>query len=102
MLPHQSPQEVTFWLLHVVIDMFWRQWQGKGQSRMYDYYGNRGDADEYTGPFHAQLTDKLRYFNLIPDVTVRDVMDPQGDVLCYRVSGQSWQRCHKVACASDC
>lgn len=84
-----SPNDPFFFMHHVQIDYLWRQWQAADpDKRLSDYYGNLGNADEYDGPFDATLNDDLRYFNLIPDIKVRDVMNSQGGTLCYKVSAQ--------------
>lgn len=89
----QSPNDALFFLHHVRIDYLWRVWQqANPQHRLMDYYGNRANADEYDGPFKAQLTDKLRYYNLIPDMRVSDVMNAQGFTLCYVVSIRRWKK----------
>lgn len=82
-----SPNDPFFFMHHVKIDSLWRQWQAASpQNRLTDYYGNLGNADDYDGPFRANLNDNLRYFNLIPDMKVRDVMNIQGGTFCYKVS----------------
>jgi tyrosinase len=86
----ESPNDALFFLHHVRIDYLWRTWQAANpQHRLMDYSGNLANADEYDGPFKASLDDKLRYYNLIPDLRVSDVMNMQGGTLCYKVSLQS-------------
>jgi hypothetical protein len=84
--PNSSPQSPFFFPHHVFVDCIYRHWQSLGKDkRVKDYYGNLGDADEDDGPFKASLSDPLRMHGLDVDVTVADVMNAQGDILCYKV-----------------
>ena len=84
--PNSSPQSPFFFLHHYFLDCLYRQWQALDpNNRLSDYYGNLGDADQVDGPFRAKLTDVLHMHGLALDLTVADVIDAQGGVLCYEV-----------------
>ncbi|CAE6423116.1 unnamed protein product [Rhizoctonia solani] len=87
-----SPDDPLFFLHHNNVDRLWALWQGRDQQRLADYAGNtmQGQA----------LTDKSRYPTAslndtidigmaslgYPTVKVRDLMDTQSSLLCYKAS----------------
>ncbi|KAJ3221876.1 hypothetical protein HDU81_010275 [Chytriomyces hyalinus] len=73
-----SPNDPIFWLHHGFVDKYWYRWQSQCPQFKFDYTGvlKRQDA---TG-----LTDSSPYANLDSwPFTVQQMMDVQGDTLCY-------------------
>ncbi|KAJ3405359.1 hypothetical protein HDU80_001497 [Chytriomyces hyalinus] len=73
-----SPNDPIFWLHHGFVDKYWFRWQSQCPQFKFDYTGvlKRQDA---TG-----LTDSSPYANLDSwPFTVQQMMDVQGDTLCY-------------------
>jgi tyrosinase len=78
--PISSPGDPLFYLHHTFLDRVWWQWQEKNlPARLTDIAG-------YTtpnGPVNATLDDELNMFGVIPNATIRDVMDIRGPLLCF-------------------
>jgi tyrosinase len=73
-----SPSDPIFYLHHGFIDRNWLNWQNaKKDSRLYQINGN-----EVIGV--TTLDTPLYSSGVLPDVTVRDVMDTAGGYLCYK------------------
>ena len=70
-----------FFLHHAQLDRLWWQWQQENlTSRLKDYSGKH----MFNSTGEASLSDALMFAGFTEDKTVLDVMDTQGDVLCYR------------------
>lgn len=70
-----------FFLHHGQIDRLWWSWQTYSGDRFLQYNGPaRNDTDE-----PGALTDLLEYGSYLPlNPSVGDIMDTDGDLLCYR------------------
>ncbi|KAB5593710.1 hypothetical protein CTheo_2893 [Ceratobasidium theobromae] len=84
-----SPDDPLFFEHHNNVDRIWALWQGRNATRLQDYNGNTvQNQDMNDGTLYplAKLDDKISLGGLqgMPDVTVRDLMDTQGGVLCYK------------------
>ncbi|KAK4233363.1 hypothetical protein C8A03DRAFT_38930 [Achaetomium macrosporum] len=82
MNPTTSPNEPLFFLHHAQIDRLWWLWQQQDPSRLSEYNGEASHFNE-TGSREVSLDDMLLMGGIEDDVTVREVMDVQGDRLCY-------------------
>lgn len=69
-----------FFLHHVQLDRLWYLWVQRDLETRRNAYG--GHAGRRTMKM-AQLTDKIHIPGLAPDVEVRELMDTEGDLLCY-------------------
>ncbi|CAE6503803.1 unnamed protein product [Rhizoctonia solani] len=83
-----SPVDPLFFLHHNNVDRLWALWQGRDQQRLNDYAGNtvqgQSDTDASRYPL-ATLDDTIDVgIQGFPPVKVRDLMDTQGSLLCYK------------------
>ncbi|KDN51950.1 hypothetical protein RSAG8_00501, partial [Rhizoctonia solani AG-8 WAC10335] len=83
-----SPVDPLFFLHHNNVDRLWALWEGRDPQRLQDYGGNtvqgqsRSDASRW--PL-ASLDDMIDIgMPGFPPVKVRDLMDTQGPLLCYK------------------
>ncbi|KAJ7484381.1 tyrosinase [Mycena latifolia] len=78
---YSSPGDPVFYLHHANLDRIWWSWQQKDlPNRLFDISG-RSSVDP---PFvNITLAFELKMLNLAPLVTIRDVMDPRTQPLCY-------------------
>lgn len=76
-----APNDPVFFLHHSQIDRLWWSWQKYSGDRFLQYNGPAQlDGDE-----EGVLTDLLEYGGYLPfDPSVGDLMDTEGDLLCYR------------------
>ena len=75
-----STDPVLF-LHHTQLDRIWFKWQQQDpQRRLVEYVGNGGGGLDDK----ALLEHELEYGDLLPAVSVKDVMDTQSSLLCYR------------------
>ncbi|KAI0477569.1 hypothetical protein GGR56DRAFT_673936 [Xylariaceae sp. FL0804] len=99
--PVLSPGDPVFFLHHTNLDRLWWQWQSANlTARLTDMGGNNVPSDEFNAANNwdapgANWTDYsgdpgnvttldhvLTMFGMLPNVTVGDVMDIGGDVIC--------------------
>lgn len=76
-----APYDPLFFLHHVQIDRLWWLWQQRQPHRGLRSYG--GLRHKHS-PEKVRLTDWLHYKGLTRKVQVWDVMDIEGESLCYR------------------
>ena len=70
-----------FFLHHAQLDRLWWRWQQENLTiRLKDYSGKH----MFNSTGEASLSDALMFAGFTEDKTVLDVMDTQGDLLCYR------------------
>jgi tyrosinase len=71
----------VFFLHHSQIDRLWWSWQKYSGGRFLQYNG----PAQLDGDVEGVLTDLLEYGGFLPfDPSVGDLMDTEGDLLCYR------------------
>ena len=79
-----SHLDPLFYLHHTFLDRVWWQWQKRSlPARLRDIAGYTTQNKPPTGWVDATLDDELNMFGIIPNATVRDVMDIRGGRLCY-------------------
>jgi hypothetical protein len=86
--PVQSPQDPLFFLHHAQIDRYWTAWQLANTSYRTNAYSGYLPASltNASAPVvAASLTDLLIFGSLVPNVTVSQVMNTRGSLLCYYV-----------------
>ncbi|RPA77868.1 Di-copper centre-containing protein [Ascobolus immersus RN42] len=87
--PISSPGDPLFYLHHTYLDRIWWQWQKKDlKKRLVDiagYTSNFPPKPEEPGQgwVNATLDDTLDMFGIIPNATVREVMDIRAWPLCF-------------------
>ncbi|KAH7323407.1 hypothetical protein B0J17DRAFT_683341 [Rhizoctonia solani] len=77
---HYSPNEPLFYLHHAQIDRMWALWQGRNETRIYDYAGN---TVQNITTNTALLGDMMTMMDLAENRTVEGFMDTQANGLCY-------------------
>lgn len=79
-----AANEPVFWLHHGQLDRLWWGWQGeKPEVRAKEYQGvsfNTTKGRERQGT----LDDPLGFIGLWRDIKVSEVMETEGELLCYR------------------
>ncbi|KAI5850689.1 hypothetical protein BZA05DRAFT_338477 [Tricharina praecox] len=81
--PISSPGDPLFYLHHAWLDKLWWNWQARDlPARLVDIAGYTSLAQPATGWVNATLDDALNMFGIVPNATVREVMDIGGDLLC--------------------
>ncbi|KAI9683473.1 MAG: hypothetical protein M1822_006013 [Bathelium mastoideum] len=79
-----APYDPVFLLHHTQLDRLWWLWQTANESeRKWQYEGSTGHNETDNS---ASLDDTLPLGGLAPDVKVSDIIDTQGNLLCYRYS----------------
>lgn len=100
-LPSASPGDPLFFLHHTNLDRLWWSWQKANlSSRLTDMSGRNTptesdlESNEWVFPSASMLdydgdpgnvttlNHVLWMAGLLPNVTIADVMDPRGDVIC--------------------
>lgn len=76
-----SPSDPTFFMHHSFVDHMWNQWQRSDPSHLMAVGGCAAPGGDNCTPM--TLDTVLSSMGLKPDVTVRDMMDIQGQPLCY-------------------
>ncbi|KAK4622203.1 Tyrosinase ustQ [Fulvia fulva] len=76
-----APYDPLFFLHHTQLDRLWWLWQQRSPERFLWAYG--GHKSRHTMGL-ASLEDDLEYRGLADDVKVKDVMNTETGVLCYR------------------
>ncbi|EIM81501.1 Di-copper centre-containing protein [Stereum hirsutum FP-91666 SS1] len=78
-----SPNDPIFWLHHGMLDQVWARWQAENEGRLGDIAGFYDTATEpLSGWRNTTLDTVLDYQGIIPRLTIGDVMDMKGDVMC--------------------
>ena len=76
-----APYDPLFYLHHAQLDRLWWQWQLRnGEENLWKYGGKAAPHS----PEQATLDDVLPYAGLARDVIVGEIMQTEGEVLCYR------------------
>ncbi|KAF2873321.1 hypothetical protein BDV95DRAFT_488915 [Massariosphaeria phaeospora] len=76
-----APNDPLWWLHHAQLDRLWWQWQHVyPEDRLSQYLGPA--IEDRTQ--NVSLFDVLVFGGLAPDVAVREIMDAETGVLCYR------------------
>ncbi|GLA74820.1 hypothetical protein AtubIFM55763_006066 [Aspergillus tubingensis] len=83
-----SPGDPLFYLHHGYIDRLWYRWQMHDPAkRLWDMGGpainESANVEPASGWPQTTLNYTLTTFDIMPDVTVADVMNPVGGYLCY-------------------
>ncbi|KJA26867.1 hypothetical protein HYPSUDRAFT_132147 [Hypholoma sublateritium FD-334 SS-4] len=84
---YSSPNDPLFYLHHANLDRIWAEWQSANASRLTDI---SGPVTQFGYPFgnatntqNVTLVFPLSLGVIAPNVTVGDVMNTQGNTLCY-------------------
>ncbi|KAL3486996.1 hypothetical protein BJX62DRAFT_246259 [Aspergillus germanicus] len=83
-----SPGDPIFFMHHMYVDRIWWLWQMKDPvNRLYDISGptvNQTANEEPAGGWqNATLHYELSSFEIMPNITIGEVMDTKGGYLCY-------------------
>jgi len=70
-----------FFLHHTQLDRLWWLWQQRQPANGLTAYGGHKERHSIE---MANLDDTLFYKGLASDIRVREVMNVEGDLLCYR------------------
>lgn len=77
-----------FWVHHAQIDRLWWRWQMEEPvNRTTIAYEGPTAVDDRGWPsniWNASINDVFPLYNMAPDVSVRELMDTEGEILCYR------------------
>jgi tyrosinase len=77
-----------FYLHHTYLDRIWWRWQKRNlPHRYYDISGYTTQTKPESGWVAATLDDEFNMFGIIPNATMREVMDIGGDLLCVEYQG---------------
>ncbi|GAB1522034.1 tyrosinase [Rhizoctonia solani] len=76
-----SPNEPLFFVHHSQVDRLWTLWQGRNETRIWDYGGN---TVQNVTTNTATLGDPMRFLGLAEDRPVESLMDTLSNGLCYR------------------
>jgi len=79
-----SPGDPIFFMHHAFVDHMWRIWQNMDSSRLTQMNGYTTQSEPAGGWVETTLDYTLTSLGLIPDVTIRDVMNTVGPYLCYK------------------
>ncbi|KAI5852015.1 hypothetical protein BZA05DRAFT_445177 [Tricharina praecox] len=83
MNPISSPGDPLFYLHHTFLDRVWWRWQERDlPARLEDIAGYTTQTRPRSGWVNATLDDELNMYGIIPNATVREVMDIKGG-LCF-------------------
>ncbi|KZZ99247.1 putative domain, di-copper centre [Beauveria brongniartii RCEF 3172] len=77
----ESPNDPVFFLHHTNLDRLWANWQAEKPSRKLEYNGRASKDDTKAA---ASVNDVLGMKGLGPDLAVKEVMNTQSGILCYR------------------
>jgi len=87
-----APNEPLFFMHHAMIDKLWFNWQLRNPENAKSFFGGSVQAiqslDSYNkypngGPPFLSLDTIMPSDGLFPEVTIGDVLNTTGDVLCY-------------------
>ncbi|KAI8590417.1 hypothetical protein BDZ88DRAFT_414481 [Geranomyces variabilis] len=77
-----STNDHLFWLHHANIDRLYDVWQAEHPDLALRFDGAESDKNRNAGD--ASSSDRLRYYGIYPDKSVKSVLSPaSGDLLCY-------------------
>ncbi|KAL2217410.1 hypothetical protein M432DRAFT_516476, partial [Thermoascus aurantiacus ATCC 26904] len=77
-----APGDPVFFLHHTQLDRLWWKWQQiEPQEQLTEYSGEAAYVDDSKD---ATLDDLIPLGGLAPDVRVRDIIDTESGLLCYR------------------
>lgn len=76
-----APYDPLFFLHHTQLDRLWWLWQQRDRGKRLVDYGGRNHRHSIE---MARLEDEVQMQGFAPSVKVRDVMDTEGGLLCYR------------------
>jgi tyrosinase len=85
---NQDPLDPIFWVHHAQIDRLWWRYQQRAPANIsiLDYQGPL-TLDEKGWPsqtWDASLDDEFNMWGMGPNITVREIMSTETDILCYR------------------
>lgn len=81
--PYSSPGDPLFYLHHAWLDKLWWDWQSRNLGvRVLDITGRKKMSDSVATKDVVALGDVLNMMGVVPNATVRDVMDLNGRRLC--------------------
>ncbi|KAI5803525.1 hypothetical protein DFH27DRAFT_524926 [Peziza echinospora] len=82
--PISSPGDPLFYMHHTYVDKLWWEWQqGDLEKRLTDIAGMTTTRKPESGWVKASLNDTLTSYGLVPDLKIGEIMDIEGDKLCY-------------------
>ncbi|KAF8243417.1 Di-copper centre-containing protein [Wilcoxina mikolae CBS 423.85] len=83
-----SPNDPLFYMHHTYLDLLWWRWQKRHlTARLHDISGYTTQDEPATGWVEATLDTELNMLGIIPNATVRDIIDNRGDLLCVEYEG---------------
>jgi tyrosinase len=78
-----SPGDLVFYL-HTYLDRLWWQWeQINAAERMFAIEGNTTVTEPPSGWETMTIDYEMDMYDIVPNVTIRDVVNIQGGYLCY-------------------
>ncbi|RDI82366.1 hypothetical protein Vi05172_g7687 [Venturia inaequalis] len=79
-----SPGDPLFYLHHTYLDRLWWQWeQIDAAGRMFAMGGNTTVTEPPGGFVEMTIDYEMNMFDIVPNVTIADVVNIQGGYLCY-------------------
>ncbi|PBK86876.1 Di-copper centre-containing protein [Armillaria gallica] len=80
-----SPNDPMFFMHHGYMDYLWWKWQGDNKTRINDLnnIGYETQKEPSTGYVETSGDTVIYLFDILPDVTVADVLDTQNGLFCY-------------------
>ncbi|KUL90519.1 hypothetical protein ZTR_00075 [Talaromyces verruculosus] len=82
--PDASPGDPLFYLHHGWIDRLWWAWKSQDPTnRLYQLGGYTTQSEPKSGWVNTTLDYTLYSYNILPNVTVGQVMNTEGGYLCY-------------------
>lgn len=79
-----SPGDPLFYLHHTYLDRLWWQWeQIDAAGRMFAMGGNTTVTESPGGFVEMTIDYEMNMFDIVPNVTIADVVNIQGGYLCY-------------------
>ncbi|KAK0206877.1 hypothetical protein DFS33DRAFT_626885 [Desarmillaria ectypa] len=80
-----SPNDPVFFLHHTYLDWVWWKWQGDNETRIYNLKGAgyETQSEPATGWVETSAETSIWVYDIIPNITVGDVLYTQGGYLCY-------------------
>ncbi|KAH9994462.1 Di-copper centre-containing protein [Russula vinacea] len=90
--PSWSPNDPLFFLHHAMVDKIWYDWQSRDPMNVKNFFGGSVPSlkslDAYNqypngAPPYLSLNTMMPADGLFPEVTIRDVVNTTGGVLCY-------------------
>lgn len=79
-----SPGDPLFYLHHTYLDRLWWQWeQINAKDRMFSIGGNTTVTEPPGGFVKMTIDYEMNMYDIVPNVTISDVVNIQGGYLCY-------------------